>query len=536
MRKIVICLFGSALLSSCATVLNSPVQSVAFPAQKEGEILVDGEAPEFKKGKLRLKRDFGPKQIAINSDSLMEENFVLMQCRKSPLYYLSIVPFGIFFYPLFLDVGPKSLDYRFWDIQAREIPKIPKRGESAKNVVIKNIKIDVKKEDFEIRHYSYRDYVKYGRETYYAATKQDEKLLVENSVFSNSLNEVLREEGYIDTTNRVLTQSYLGNLRLNATVTSYTINRIRSRYQSNNNGMVIVDLGINWEVLDFYDEVIFKTTVLSSSGQFKFVKSLGDKELKMAIDDAVKGNFGRLLAQDSIHLLLNDKSEIGKEEGFANLDIQQTGVGQIRLSRAIKSAVTIKTKKGFGSGFILSEDGYIITNYHVVSDSTDLKIILNSNSEFKAEIVRKSKIYDLALLKIDTTGLTPLSLNLERDVELASDVYAVGTPTAEDLSQTITRGIISGKRILGDAHLLQTDASINSGNSGGPLLNKDGEVVGVVSSKVKGFGVEGVAFGIPAFEIIDRLKIRLVSTLDPTRVLPQIKNPTPVLLPEEPSH
>lgn len=528
MRKFTICLVAATLLSSCATMLNSSLQSVSFPVPETGEMLVNGKEPDFKKGKLLLERNNLPQQITIKSDSLMEENYVLLQCRKSPLFYASIVPFGIFFVTPFMDVGPKSFDYGFWLKEPRDIPKIPKKGKDSKDVVIKNIKIDVEKEDFEVRFYTYRSWVKNGRDYYYASRQQDEKLLVENSVFSKSLNEVLKEEGYIDTTNRVLTQSYLGNLRLSATVDSYTINRITANNPLNPNGMVVVDLGIDWEVLDFYDEVVLKTSIVSTSGQFQFVNRLEDEQLRTAINDAVKGNFGMLLAQDSIQLLLNDNSAIGKEENFANLEILNTELPNSRLSETIQSAVTIRTKKGFGSGFVLGENGYIITNYHVVSDSTDLKVVLNSQSEFKAEIVRASKIYDLALLKIDTTGLTPLSLSLERNVELASDVYAVGTPTAEDLSQTITRGIISGKRKIGDAKLLQTDASINSGNSGGPLLNKQGEVVGVVSSKVKGFGVEGVAFGIPAFEIMDRLKISLVGSGNPTRVLPEIKDSIPV--------
>lgn len=86
----------------------------------------------------------------------------------------------------------------------------------------------------------------------------------------------------------------------------------------------------------------------------------------------------------------------------------------------------------------------------------------------------------------------------------------MGTPTAEDLSQTISKGIISGiRKTDGDKKLIQTDASINAGNSGGAIIDKDGLVIGVVSSKLKGFGIEGVAFGIPSYEIFERLKINI---------------------------
>jgi S1-C subfamily serine protease len=179
------------------------------------------------------------------------------------------------------------------------------------------------------------------------------------------------------------------------------------------------------------------------------------------------------------------------------------------LPKSIKSTVTIKSKDAFGSGFIISNDGYIITNYHVVSEPENLRVRLNNEKEYDADIIRVSKIYDLALIKIEANDLIPFSINNSKEIEVATEIYAVGTPTAEDLSQTISKGIISGIRKSGDSKLIQTDASVNSGNSGGPIIDKNGVVLGVVSSKLKGFGVEGVAFGIPAYEVLDRLKLNL---------------------------
>ena len=206
--------------------------------------------------------------------------------------------------------------------------------------------------------------------------------------------------------------------------------------------------------------------------------------------------------------LFYDKSEADKEKSFEEIYIKNPADYVDNLNKAVQSTLTIKTKDKFGSGFVISEDGYIITNYHVVSDTSDLKVVLNDNSEHNAEVIRVSKIYDMALLKIDADGLVPFKINDSEYIEIASEVYAVGTPSAEDLSQTISQGIVSGVRDFNDSKLIQTDASVNNGNSGGPLVLKDGMVIGIVSAKLKGFGVEGVAFGIPAYEIFDRLKIR----------------------------
>src|SRR5690606_32239302 len=108
---------------------------------------------------------------------------------------------------------------------------------------------------------------------------------------------------------------------------------------------------------------------------------------------------------------------------------------------AINASLTIKNKNGHGSGFVITSDGYIITNYHVVSDSDNLKVILNDESEYDVAVIRASKIHDLALVKIEAKGLVPFRVSSSRDIEIAGDIFAVGTPTAEDLSQTISKGI-----------------------------------------------------------------------------------------------
>jgi S1-C subfamily serine protease len=272
--------------------------------------------------------------------------------------------------------------------------------------------------------------------------------------------------------------------------------------------MVYIDLIINWEILDFYKKTIYSQTTSSTSSEFAILDyDKKDKVIRNAIEDVIENGLIELMKSEKVNFLLNDKTEIENENNMSEFIIPKSTSYVSSLSQSINSAVTIKTKDGFGSGFIISNDGYIITNYHVVSNSSDLKVILNDKTEYKAEIIQKTKIYDLALLKIDAINLIPFNISPSKEVQIASEIYAVGTPSAEDLSQTVSKGIISGIRNINDSKLIQTDASINSGNSGGPLINKNGEVIGVVSAKLKGFGVEGVAFGIPAYEIFDKLKI-----------------------------
>jgi serine protease Do len=178
------------------------------------------------------------------------------------------------------------------------------------------------------------------------------------------------------------------------------------------------------------------------------------------------------------------------------------------MLKGIKSSVvTVENSKGFGSGLIITADGYILTNYHVVENEKNISVKMGSDSKVKAEIVKTNTDYDLALLKISQSNLKPLTFSAG-EAEVGDEVYAAGTPLDKSLGQTITKGIISGYREWNGVSFVQTDVSINSGNSGGPLLNSKGEVVGIATMKASGKGIEGIGFGIPAKEALEMLNIK----------------------------
>jgi serine protease Do len=140
-----------------------------------------------------------------------------------------------------------------------------------------------------------------------------------------------------------------------------------------------------------------------------------------------------------------------------------------------------QVRQSLGSGFIISSDGYILTNNHVVDKATDIKVSLADGRSFEARLIGKSPDIDIALIKIDTQGLPSVTLGDSEATEVGDMVIAIGNPFG--LSHTVTSGIISAKgRVIGVGpydNLLQTDAAINPGNSGGPLFNSNGEVVGI---------------------------------------------------------
>jgi serine protease Do len=157
-------------------------------------------------------------------------------------------------------------------------------------------------------------------------------------------------------------------------------------------------------------------------------------------------------------------------------------------------------RQSLGSGFIVSRDGYILTNNHVVDRADEITVKLYNQQEFKAKVIGTDRDTDLAVIKIDADNLTPIFMGDSDKIDVGDWVLAVGSPFG--LEQTVTQGIISAKgRIIGEGpydDFLQTDAAINPGNSGGPLIDMNGEVIGIntaISSTSGGY--EGVGFAMP---------------------------------------
>ena len=171
------------------------------------------------------------------------------------------------------------------------------------------------------------------------------------------------------------------------------------------------------------------------------------------------------------------------------------------------------TGTGVGSGIIYSQNGYIVTNYHVVSDTVSIYVKLHGDSDYiKAELVGYSEHDDVAVLKIDKTGLRPATFVGDCSTCLLGErVYAIGSPEGTDYSWTVTQGIISSiNRILKfydnegvlekKMRVIQTDAAVNPGNSGGPLINSRGEVVGIITMKLDDSA--GMGFALPSDGVI----------------------------------
>ena len=192
------------------------------------------------------------------------------------------------------------------------------------------------------------------------------------------------------------------------------------------------------------------------------------------------------------------------QQSQSQLPFAQTLSGEEQLTLAAE-----------GSGIVYTEDGYIITNAHVVENSSLLKVVLNNEEVYEAKLIGSDADTDLALLKIEATGLTPIEIGDYDALAVGDFVMAVGNPGGMEFSSSVTFGIVSAKDRPMDIdggytmNTIQTDAAINPGNSGGALVNMDGKLVGVNSAKYVATGYEGLGFSITveeALPIVESLK------------------------------
>ncbi len=189
-------------------------------------------------------------------------------------------------------------------------------------------------------------------------------------------------------------------------------------------------------------------------------------------------------------------------EGYTGQTISASQLYENNVDSIVFVEANYRQGKGTGSGFVIdSENGYILTNYHVVSGSNDVAVTFKNSDSYSAKIIGGDEINDVAVLKIEAKGLKHVTIGNSDQVKVGEDVLIIGNPLG-DLTFTMTRGIVSAvDRIINtgeyNIETFQTDTAINSGNSGGPAFDSTGAVIGIASAKYAASGVEGIGFCIP---------------------------------------
>ena len=187
------------------------------------------------------------------------------------------------------------------------------------------------------------------------------------------------------------------------------------------------------------------------------------------------------------------------------MTLASKGIGT--LTAAVGSTVLVQSGSGHGSGFLISRDGYFLTNQHVVGGAKFVKLRWSDGLEELGEVVRADRGRDIALVKGDPRDRLPLRI-LTAVPEVGTEVFAVGAPLDVKYQNSVTKGVISARRIEDGYSLIQSDVTVNPGNSGGPLINAHGDVAAVTVSSYRISGAPaGLNFFIPAHEALEFLAI-----------------------------
>lgn len=482
------------MMNSCATILNGKNQKINVNTNSSNSkvYLNDELAGTGSTVVVKMPRNRKVQQIRVENEGFKPVHKIHYQTSKSPLYIMSWIPFGILFYPPLMDFGEKAYDYK----KNLDIPKsnlaIKKRTDVDKYVYLKKTSFDVKKEDIKIKTMKHKNFKKQKKvkDKNIRTFKEDVKF--DNSIFSEAVEEILKSNNYTDTTKTIF-KSKSNTLYISSKITKVDFQHIYNISAKSYMDFMVTKLEIEWEIFDLYDQSKFKKLFNVESGEFSMQQ---EDAVKLSVEDAISDSFYKFMDSKEIKAII--KKENTEKVKYDNLTLTKAKP-ITNLNEALNATVTIKTKDGHGSGCLVSKDGYIVTNFHVISNNDKITVVDKNGKEYPAKLIRKNENLDLALIKADQ-GEFEFSYHLpnEKNYMVGDDIFVIGTPTSIELGQTLTKGIISGSRKFDENEFIQTDASVNGGNSGGALTTKKGELIGIVNAKVSGFGVEGIGFSIPA--------------------------------------
>ena len=522
---------------SCASLFMPRKQKVTFvTGDKNSKIYLEkdelGNGPSVSE---KLAKD-GAKQIIIKKPDHKDSYQAIVQTHR-PIAYWCLQPLNAlnFFYGLTFDmIAPKNMAYdRTINLEVGQ--KLVNRGTDDKYIDISNIKLDINKKDRDI-NVIYLRYesnlkaamedadkdlnVKYAAEDARKAKKakkgkgtltndEDQKIKYDDTKFSYNVYRTLKRTGFVDTVNRVFTDNN-NTLILEGSMSKITFYVISGR--RGNGAYVKSKVNLKWYIKNTYGEILDSVTTSEYSGDFvlSYLKDGDSYQYEKIVGDAVDISYLKLHQNAVLSKYIKQENNFNISD--ANLTLNSPKSAITDKSDAALASVIIKTKDGHGSGFAITQDGYIITNYHVIAGKfqgkpNSVKVLNSNGEEMEGTIVRYNKYRDIALIKVNKSFEKAFKVNNVKSFKNLQDVYTIGAPKSIELGQSISAGVISNERKNNNNHLLQLGMSVNGGNSGGPLFDAAGTLHGVIVMKLVGQNTEGVSFAIPGFLIEEYLKV-----------------------------
>ncbi len=296
-------------------------------------------------------------------------------------------------------------------------------------------------------------------------------------------------------------ESSSADLKLGATIKRFY--EQSCRVGSDGQGGVYVK--VFWELFSASQQKV----VYSGTTEGSFLTTASTKLMAME-ENAISSAVNNLLAsQEFFAAFSNDRPAAVSSERNETLTLIDSspakgGVAK-NIASLLKAVVTIESNGASGSGFFIDNSAYILTNRHVVQNERFVRVRLSNGATMAGEVLRTDAARDVALVKTDLVNFAPMALRLTPSL-MAEEVYALGSPRGKDYSGTLTKGILSAARKMDNQTYLQSDVAVTRGNSGGPLLDASGAVIGIVAK-----GIEGTALNlfIPIGDALKKLSIEV---------------------------
>ncbi len=341
--------------------------------------------------------------------------------------------------------------------------------------------------------------------------------------FGEVLNDELEKNGYtvVGDSNAIFedTSSWKAEYLIGARISDMSVNICypNAGYGSFGRSKGEAYMEVEWQIYSRKTREVVLRFKTEGDSKIRSAIPAGDAEVYFQAFAEAANNM--LADKDFYELvaLAKDVPRKSKKDIFTDIKVQYVkdtdkGIKKIKrddmLKRARESAVTIFAGDGHGSGFLISEDGYILTNAHVVGEAKFVQVKFVTGGEITGEVVRKNKNRDIALVKLENDIYPYLPLSDSSKIDIGNEVYAIGTPLDKKLNQSVSKGIVSSFRAEDGIRYIQSDVSVNPGNSGGPLISLDKGVVGVCVLGLGGTRRDvGVNYFIPVEEAIKELRI-----------------------------
>lgn len=540
----------SMIGQSCSILFTPKFQDVEFETFSDSTtVMVRNEKIGTGKNFNGLVERKGYQVLEVHTPGYEDEYILISPEKRNPIFY-PLVTLDVFLLPFGMKnrllYNPSSLNYATLQV----IPPqnlTHHRDSTERYLQVNKVSIDIKDANTDIQFYSIRhsDSVELAMLNEIELRKVNEKealekeakgiqelskkqraqvrtaqqtakdtttnpIFSEDTKFTEDLSMDLLETGYIDTVNRIF-QDVNNTLILQSQiekVDEFNIYDLSSSYRR-------LGVSMTWFGVNIYDEIVDSTTVYAFSEPYSggFMGFYDGNDYAIMIGSAVKNAFDELRKDSAFVEKMKVQNEFSSKD--APLVIQKPSKWVDDLADANSATVIVKKQDGsHGSGFAISQDGYILTNYHVIAGkyqgkAEPLQVILSDGRKYDAQVVRYNTARDIALLKIAYSFEKPFLLQSDKKYKPIMEVYALGAPKSIELGQSVSAGLLSNDRNTNNNRLIQLNMSLNSGNSGGPVFDKTGQLHGVVQSKLIGKDTEGVAFAIPAYLISTYLQIQL---------------------------